>query len=490
VATPENTLPESLGSESEEESEGTRSQRLQWLVQAGWLRVFALFGRPARASQILIYALYAYIAAFVSKWAVAWAVIAFLGPAWLLPGNAAVGTIAEVLPALMVSIFVFILGAFFVVNQQATQIHSNRASLLLLHDPRLQQAVARPLIISIATLALALLTSDQAGPLVASLALVLVLATGFTLVSAATLLPYLISRVTAPRNFVLYTLEMAEIFLVGGETGLVVYRAGILGEMLKRGVRSGDSLQLREALGGMNEFHDIYVRATEANPDARIHEYESGGVGIGWLGEEMVGALVSAGQEAIGSDVASGDANRIAISLARFGIKSAETGQREEYDRAVDGLGELGTCTQQMKAPGLVNAFAEPVFGLASQVEPALNRLGSEAASRALAIWALVIGYAIQHLGAMGHTQWDRSLRLWSHDAPFEDAHRYVETEEFQNGWANKLGSLRPMLDEDGEKILIPPGAEAVHIHLARAEAEHRDLLEQQPPGEVESAAR
>jgi hypothetical protein len=461
------------GSGADETRSGSISQRVQWLVQTGWLQVLVFMRSPEQVSQALLYALYAYILAFISKWAIVWIALAVLAPAWLLPGDAAVGTIAEVLPALMVSIFVFILGSFFVVNQQATQIHSNRASLILINDPRVQQAVARPLVIAVATLVLALLTSPRDGAGVASLALVLVLATAFTLIRAATLLPYLITRATAPRNFVLYTLEMIQILLGGGETGLVVYRVGVLGEMLKRGVRSGDSLQLREAIGGMQSFHDIYIDAVAENPVARVHKYESGGEATGWLGEEMVSTLVSAGQEAIGGNVADEDANRIAGTLARFGVKSAQAGHLEEYNRAVDGLGEMGTCTQQMKVPGLVNVFAEPVFGLASQIPPALDNLGDKAAARALATWALVIGYAIQHLGAVRHTQWERSLRLWSEGAPFDAAHSYVDTEEFQNHWANKLGSLRPVLNDDGDSLLFPGGTDAVHLYLANAEEQH-----------------
>lgn len=137
----------------------------------------------------------------------------------------------------------------------------------------------------------------------------------------------------------------------------------------------------------------------------------------------MVGALVSAGQEAIGADIANEDANRISRTLAGFGVRSAEAGHREEYKRAVDGLGELGTCTQQMKVPGLINVSSEPVYGLAAQVTPALEHLGADAAAQALAVWALVIAYDVQHLGTYGHVYWDRGLHLWPDDTPWDEAH-------------------------------------------------------------------
>ncbi len=454
------------------------SQRLHSRLQHGWLWALVHMRPPSQVSQVLLYSLYAYVFAFITKWAAAWAVLALLAPYWLLPGDAAVATIAEVLPALMVSIFVFILGAFFVVNQQATQIHSNRASLLLLYDSQVHHAVARPLILSVATLTMALVIPQDAGPGVAALALVLVVATAFTLVSAATLLPYLITRVTAPRNFALFATEHVVELLQGGATELVVYRAGLLGEMLKRGVRSGDSLQLREALNGFDSFHQIYLDAAARSPAARLHQYENGGQIVGWLGEEMVSALVSAGQEAIGGDIANEDANKIAVVLARFGSNSAQAGHLQEYNRAVDGLGELGTCTQQMKVPGLINVYAEPVYGLAVQVAVALEHLGDQAAARALATWGLLLGYAAQHLGAVGHTQWDRSLLLWPDGTPFRKANDYVDTDEFQVHWANKLAAIRPVTD-DQDTILFPGDVDAVHQYLANAEGQHHVLVQQ-----------
>jgi hypothetical protein len=452
------------------------SGRLQWPVQNAWLWVLVHLRPPAHITQVLMYTLYAYVFAFVTKWAVAWALLVLFAPDWLLPSDSAVGTIAEVLPALMVSIFVFILGAFFVVNQQATQIHSNRASLLLLYDSQVHHAVARPLIISVATLAMALVIPQDAGPAVAGLALVLVLATGFTLVGAATLLPYLITRVTAPRNFALYATEDAADLLSVGATGLVVYRVGLLGEMLKRGVRAGDSLQIREALGGMQRFHDLYLQAAAENPAARVHQYDQGAA-VGWLGEEMVGALVAAGQEAIGSDIANEDANRIARTLAGFAVRSAGAGHREEYERAVDGLGELGTCTQQVKVPGVINVYSEPVWGLAHQVGPALENLDPDAAAQALATWALVIAYDVQHLATPGHVYWERSLETWPPDTPWDEARDYIDSQRFQNRWANKLASIHPIFeDEEQTKLLLPGGPDAVHLCLLKAEHEFDQL--------------
>ena len=106
--------------------------------------------------------------------------------------------------------------------------------------------------------------------------------------------------------------------------------------MLRRGVRSGDSLQLHVALSGFQEFDRAYIEASEVNPDARTHSYDQS-TATGWLADELVPALVSAGQEAIALDIANEDANAIANTLAGFGGRSAEVGSaRSAYARSMD----------------------------------------------------------------------------------------------------------------------------------------------------------
>lgn len=488
-----------------QENAANVSQRFHIWLQTRWFWILFRLQRPTSYPQVVLLFVYAYVLAFVAKWAAVWAVLAILAPDWLLPSDAAMTTIAQVLPALMVSVFVFILGSFFVVTQLATSIHSNRASLLLLRDSRVQQAVARPLVISLFTLVLVLLSPQNTDQVVAALALVLVVATAFTLLNAATLLPYLITAVTAPRNFALYVLEDVETILLAGSTGDVVYRVGALGEMLKRGVKSGDMLQLKQAVGGLEGFHAIYLEAVKQNPDARVHRYDEAEV-EGWLGEEMAGVLVSAAQEALNQDIDNQESNRMAHSLAGFGMRSAQAGHAEEFNHAADGLASMAVCTQQMKAPGLVNAYTEPVYGLACLVRDGTEHLGRAEGARALALWGLAIAYAIQHLGANidgipGHTHWEKSLRAFPDDSPWEEAHDYIQTEEFQGPWANQLGAIRAVFGpvdespqeedlelpedeevdgvtgaEDGPQVMFPGGALAVHQWLLIAKQQHSEL--------------
>jgi len=420
---------------------------IQTLVSLPFLGIFGWLFRPSDLGSGQVVLLSAYVAGFVLKWSLVWAAFAFLAPDCLLPGESAVGTTAEVLPALIVSIFVFILGSFFVVTQLATTIHSNRSSLILLYDQNVQHAVARPLVIAISTLALAMFRpEEQVDTAVAAFAVTLMLATAFTLLGSAALLPSLISRVTAPRNFALWLVEPVEGFLSIGATEGVVWRVGALGEMLKRGVRNGDSLQIRTALGGLQGLHAAYLEASAANPSARIHHYDDGSPVMGWLGDEIVPALVSSGQDAVALDIANEDGNLIANTLAGFGAKSAEADHREEFMRAVTGLTELATCTQQMRIPGLANHIAEPVYGLAVLVESATRHLDEEAAAHALATWSLSVAYAMRHLGgnvvAARHSQWAHSLRRIGKGAPFGSAAKLAQSQAFQQFWTNKITGI------------------------------------------------
>lgn len=163
------------------------------------------------------------------------------------------------------------------------------ASLLLLYDTQVHHAVARPLIISVATLALALVIPRDAGSAVAALALVLVLATAFTLVNAATLLPYLITRVTAPRNFALFATDGIDGLLEGGATGLVVYRVGLLGEMLKRGCDLETAATARGP-GRPGGFSSGLSRGISSEPGGsypRVRQRGSGGMARGGDGRRF-----------------------------------------------------------------------------------------------------------------------------------------------------------------------------------------------------------
>jgi len=444
---------------------------IQSLFEYPWGWLFSRVLSPIRSFNI---GMWAYIAGFVTKWAVLWLLLALANPSWL-PGDTAVTTAAQVLPALMVSVFVFIFGSLFVVTQQATTIHSNRASLLLIYDLSVQQIVVRALVMAIATLVLAVIVPDQGvSQWVSAFTLVLIVATAFTLIGAAVLLPILMSQTTAPGNFAVFALDRVGEYLTTNGTGLVVFRVGALGEMLKRGVRSGDSLQIREALRGLRGLHEIYVEVARGYPEARVHDYEDR-TAKGWLGDELVPFLVSAGQDAIGLDIANEDCNAIAASLNDFGQRSAKAGHTMEFVRAVDGLCQMATCTQQAQAPGLFNQYAEPIFGLASLAKAGADELDEESGAIPLANWALAIAYAMRHFGgymvSSVHPHWERSIELFGREARFEAAHSFVDSELFQRKWGNQLMGIPPEFDSSTHppRQIGSGGTLAVHEFLDQA---------------------
>jgi hypothetical protein len=451
---------------------------IQGVFEYPWGWLFSRVLSPLGSFNI---GMWAYIAGFISKWGAAWLILVLVDPSWL-PGDTAVTTAAQVLPALMVSVFVFIFGSLFVVTQQATTIHSNRASLLLIYDLSVQRIVVRGLVMAVATLVLAVIVPDRGvSPEVSAFTLVLIVATAFTLIGAAVLLPILMSQTTAPGNFALFALDRVGEYLATGATGLVVFRVGALGEMLKRGVRSGDSLQIREALRGLRGLHEIYVEVAGDYPGARTHQYDNR-TAEGWLGDELVPFLVSAGQDAIGLDIANEDCNAIAGSLNDFGHRSAQAGHKPEFLRAADGLCQMATCTQQAQAPGLFNQYAEPIFGLASLAKTGSTDLDEESGAVALAEWGLTIAYAMRHFGgylvAPVHPHWQRSIELFGKDAPFRTAHEVVDSELFQRKWGNQLVGIPPELEPsaDPPRQIGKGGVGAVHEFLDQASAAAREL--------------
>lgn len=426
------------------------ARTVQVVASLPFVALFVVLVRPTTAFGTQAVGLAAYAAGFVLKWALAWWLLTKWSPSWL-PGTDGVSAVAEVLPALMVSVFVFVLGSLFVVTQLATTIHSNRASLILLYDDVIQQAVVRSLVVAVATLGLALARpGSDVTDCVAAFAIVLVLATGFTLTGSAALLPGLITRVTAPRNFMLWITESITDSLSAGWTDAVVWRVGALGEMLRRGVRNGDSLQLRSALEGFDAIHEAYIGASQSNAATRVHRYGSA-TSTGWLAGEVVPALLSAGQEAIALDIASRDANAIATCLARFGMRAAEADHHDEFMQAVNGLCELATCTQQVRGLGLTNHLAEAVYGLAKLVQAGVDHLNRDAAAEALAAWALAVVYAMRHLGAGAvaprHSHWTSSLALIGANGPFSRAQNVARSNAFLIAWTNKINGIGDEVD-------------------------------------------
>jgi hypothetical protein len=141
--------------------------------------------------------------AYLAFWMVVWLVQWWLVPTWLVGSRSGLQTALQVLPAVVVAIFVLVLGSLFVLGQQAVTLHGARAALVLPLNPRVQAVVWRPLLITAVALLLSGQVPDRGEPYHAVTAAVatLVLATIGVLTYSATSLQALYSEFTAPVVF-------------------------------------------------------------------------------------------------------------------------------------------------------------------------------------------------------------------------------------------------------------------------------------------------
>jgi hypothetical protein len=122
-----------------------------------------------------------------------------------------------------------VLGSLFVIAQQASAQHGNRAPLLLAFDPEVRALVAQPLLLAVGAVLIAgqVPESDIATDAwVASLATTLALATAWTLATAGFRLYALLLKATAPGNYALQALDGVEANLLRGRTDQVVIASG------------------------------------------------------------------------------------------------------------------------------------------------------------------------------------------------------------------------------------------------------------------------
>ncbi len=103
-------------------------------------------------------------AAYVVFWVLVWLLQWWQAPTWLVGSRSGLQTALQVLPAVVVAIFVLVLGSLFVLSQQAVALHGARSAIVLPLNPRVRAVVARPLVITAVALLLAGQVPDAGEP--------------------------------------------------------------------------------------------------------------------------------------------------------------------------------------------------------------------------------------------------------------------------------------------------------------------------------------
>ncbi|MBW3653491.1 MAG: hypothetical protein KY433_07850 [Actinobacteria bacterium] len=363
------------------------------------------------------------------------------------------------------------LGSLSVLGQQAVALHGARSAIVLPLNPRVRAVVARPLVITAVALLLAGQVPDAGEPSHAVTAAVatLALATIGVLRYSATSLQGLYSGFTAPVVFGKQVLAGVRGHLERGHTGYVVFRAGLLTEMLGQAVQRGDSRSSTAALLAIDRLHEAYIAAAAKNSAARQHTYDDGHQVEAWFSHEIADGLVAAAVDALSASRATeGDIDGILDTIERMGERAIRAGHPEETEAAIVALLQIATCVQQVQPSGVINHPSRTLTTLA-QIEAAAEEHGDcERATLAVAGMALELTY-VQAWWKLENPVYAIALRLLGDDPPFYAAGEVLESREWNERWANKLPPL-------------PVGILLLTSWIERMAHEHADQRGKQPP--------
>lgn len=346
----------------------------------------------------------------------------------------------QVLPAVVVAVFVLILGSAAVVAQLAAAQWGTRAPLMLTMSDQFQHAVVQPVFLLIAVLLLAGQVPDpptSPDDLVVAVVGALTLATVVLTVRAITL-PVFVIRVVSPASFPAFVVEDVWRELEGESTGLVVFRTGLLGEMLRHSLRREDSVAVGGTLTAILELQAIYLSVLERVPAIGNHVLDGGIVREHWLAEDLCKELVAAAEQSLRDLAPAEDVNAQSHVLGTLARRFIEAGEEHDAWLIIKGLIGLGTSAHQITAEGVINWHGPPAEILASLEAIAEQQEMSSLATYALAGWALVSAYPTYHFNQRRHPMWVRCINDLGEHPPWEPAQELLGAAEWVEIWGNK----------------------------------------------------
>jgi hypothetical protein len=394
-----------------------------------------------------------FVIRYLLFWGLVWLLIWSAVPHVLVDSRAGLQTLFQVLPPTVVAILVLVLGAVFVIAQVLTTTWGTRAPVMITLDEQITYALARPLLILVTCLLLSGQVPDMGAPsnAVTAAAAVVILATIRILLIAATTFPASVQKYIGPRTFAQFVVENVGRECDNGALGLVVFRTGLLSEMLKMALRRADSVAVSSTLEAMSDFQAAFLKSRRERPELRVFYTEDGSAREGWLANDLHRGLVAAGEEALRLGSSGDDGNDICRTLGTITERFDEVGDFSDAATSINGLMELATNYLQISAT-TTNIYTEPVFQLARVEASAESEDHRETAAYALAGWALGTAYARYHLGRDSHPMQPLSVRTFGPHPPWEEALALIAGDlEWQQRWANKLadpGSLVQVIAE------------------------------------------
>lgn len=381
-------------------------------------------------------------------WTAVWLLQWWLAPTWLVGSRAGLSTLLQALPGAVIALLALIFASFYILGQQAANVYGSRAVAVLLLDSQVLYLLARALVLAVIPLLLGGQVPDRGDPSnsITSLVATITLAAAVLIPSAANILMGLLGAYTAPRSFVMRTVEPVERYLGNSDLNLVVFRVTALGEMVRAAIRRGEGVAVIAGLEGLQRMQKAYIKVASENPGIRVQRSDDGSdVREGWLGEDLADTLARAGEEALRSGAVEHDTDAIADMLDGATLDAVKAGQVGEARALIRALIRLGVSSHQIR-PGTINLWPQSAGALARAEKEAEDSLG-DVAPDVLAAWALVVAYPVYHFGHP-HPAFELSTDELGAHPHWEAARRLIESSDFQRSWANKIYGNTPHLLE------------------------------------------
>jgi hypothetical protein len=381
-------------------------------------------------------------------WGAVWLLQWWLAPTWLVGSRTGLSTLLQALPGAVIALLALIFASFYILAQQAANVYGSRAVAVLLVDVQVLQLLSRALVLAVVPLLIGGQVPDRGNPsdAITSLVATITLAAAVLILSAANILMGLLGAYTAPRSFMLRTVEPVEQYLDEGELNFVVFRVTALGEMVRAAIRRGEGVAVMAGLEGLRTMQSAYIKVARQHPEIRVQQSDDpSGLREGWLGQDLADTLARAGEEALRSGAVEHDTDAIATTLEDATLDAVKAKQKHEARALVTALTRLGVSSHQIR-PETINLWPQSAPALA-HVEKEAEESLPDVAAEALAAWALVVAYPVYHFGHM-HPSFELSGDELGDRPNWERARRVIESLDFQRSWANKIYGNTPHLLE------------------------------------------
>ena len=381
---------------------------------------------------------------FAATWAAVWLLLRRFAPTWFVGSRAGLQTALQVLPAIIVSLLVLVLGSLFVVSQGAASGFGSQATFALARDPRAQGLVIGPLVLAIAAVLLSGQVPDTGEPeawITAGVTTV-AMATCWRLLRSAWGMYWILQQFGDPRRYAKMVERQLRVDLKRRDATLVASDLHILAGMLRTGVRLRDDAGIEASLTVMQAGVTAVIGTAGQPPGLRPPSPDD----HAWFGRSLAAALAGAYDEAIRPEASADAFHTLTRHTTELAMKFLRAGLEEDVRTIVFGLTAVG-MRPELHGPSTAPQRAQHVAAALGRIEKEAEEQSNDGvAAMSLAGWSMV--QAIARL-VPDQQAADRAMaRSLGQHPPWSRARKILESDAWSDRWGDAFdGTLQPAGD-------------------------------------------